>query len=78
MSSVNWNARLSDIALNVKPSPIRALMKYTKTPGMISFAGGNPDPGYRARCADRRRRCLLAERKNRHEYRIYGYRQQFA
>ena len=25
MSSVNWNARLSDIALNVKPSPIRAL-----------------------------------------------------
>ena len=44
MSSVNWNARLSDIALNVKPSPIRALMKYTKTPGVISFAGGNPDP----------------------------------
>ncbi len=43
MSSVNWNARLSDIALNVKPSPIRALMKYTKTPGVISFAGGNPD-----------------------------------
>lgn len=44
MSSVNWNARFSDIALNVKPSPIRALIKYTKTPGVISFAGGNPDP----------------------------------
>ena len=44
MSLVNWNARLSDIALNVKPSPIRALMKYTKMPGVISFAGGNPDP----------------------------------
>lgn len=44
MSTVNWDARFSDIALNVKPSPIRALLKYTKTPGVISFAGGNPDP----------------------------------
>ena len=44
MSTVNWNTRLSEIALNVKPSPIRALLKYTKTPGVISFAGGNPDP----------------------------------
>lgn len=44
MSNVNWEAMLSDIARNVKPSPIRALMKYTKTPGVISFAGGNPDP----------------------------------
>lgn len=44
MSNVNWDARLSDIALKVKPSPIRALLKYTKTPGVISFAGGNPDP----------------------------------
>ncbi len=31
-------------AFNIRPSPIRALMKYTKTPGVISFAGGNPDP----------------------------------
>ena len=44
MSNVNWESRLSDVALNVKPSPIRALLKYTKTPGVISFAGGNPDP----------------------------------
>lgn len=44
MATVNWDTRLSDIALNVKPSPIRALLKYTKTPGVISFAGGNPDP----------------------------------
>ena len=44
MSTLNWDARFSDIALNVKPSPIRALLKYTKTPGVISFAGGNPDP----------------------------------
>lgn len=44
MSTVDWDARFSGIALNVKPSPIRALMKYTKTPGVISFAGGNPDP----------------------------------
>jgi 2-aminoadipate transaminase len=28
----------------MKPSPIRELMPYTKKPGMISFAGGNPDP----------------------------------
>ena len=44
MSKVNWGSRLSEAALNVKPSPIRALLKYTKTPGVISFAGGNPDP----------------------------------
>lgn len=44
MSTLNWDAKFSDIALNVKPSPIRALLKYTKTPGVISFAGGNPDP----------------------------------
>lgn len=44
MTDVNWSKHLSDIALKVKPSPIRALMKYTKTPGVISFAGGNPDP----------------------------------
>jgi 2-aminoadipate transaminase len=28
----------------MKPSPIRELMPYIKKPGMISFAGGNPDP----------------------------------
>jgi 2-aminoadipate transaminase len=28
----------------MKPSPIRELMSYIKQPGMISFAGGNPDP----------------------------------
>jgi 2-aminoadipate transaminase len=28
----------------MKPSPIRELMPYIKRPGMISFAGGNPDP----------------------------------
>lgn len=44
MSNLNWDAKFSDVALNVKPSPIRALLKYTKTPGVISFAGGNPDP----------------------------------
>ncbi len=44
MNKVNWEPRLSQAALNVKPSPIRELLKYTKTPGVISFAGGNPDP----------------------------------
>jgi 2-aminoadipate transaminase len=28
----------------MKPSPIRELVPYIKRPGMISFAGGNPDP----------------------------------
>ena len=44
MSNVNWDSKLSEVALKVKPSPIRALLKYTKMPGVISFAGGNPDP----------------------------------
>lgn len=44
MSQIQWDALFSDQAKNLKPSPIRELMKYTKKPGMISFAGGNPDP----------------------------------
>ncbi len=44
MSQVHWDALFSDQAKNLRPSPIRELMKYMKKPGMISFAGGNPDP----------------------------------
>lgn len=44
MNQVKWDDMFSDIARNMKPSPIRELMPYTKRPGMISFAGGNPDP----------------------------------
>lgn len=44
MGKINWEPKYSETALNIKPSPIRELLKYTKTPGMISFAGGNPDP----------------------------------
>jgi len=44
VSQIQWDALFSDQAKNLKPSPIRELMKYTKKPGMISFAGGNPDP----------------------------------
>ena len=44
MSKIDWQSKYSRTALNIKPSPIRELLKYTKTPGMISFAGGNPDP----------------------------------
>lgn len=44
MSQVHWDALFSGQAKNLRPSPIRELMKYTKKPGMISFAGGNPDP----------------------------------
>lgn len=39
-----WEKLYSDVAKALKPSPIRELMKYTKKPGMISLAGGNPDP----------------------------------
>ena len=44
MSQVKWDEMFSDVARNMKPSPIRELMPYIKKPGMISFAGGNPDP----------------------------------
>ncbi len=44
MSQVNWEAMYSDMAKAIQPSPIRELMPYIKKPGMISFAGGNPDP----------------------------------
>lgn len=44
MSQIQWDALFSEQAKNLRPSPIRELMKYTKKPGMISFAGGNPDP----------------------------------
>ncbi len=36
--------RFSDIARRMKPSPIRELFALTQQPGMISFAGGLPDP----------------------------------
>lgn len=44
MSQIQWDALFSEQAKNLRPSPIRELMQYTKKPGMISFAGGNPDP----------------------------------
>ena len=44
MSRMTWDSHLSDVAKNLRPSPIRELLKLTKKPGMISFAGGNPDP----------------------------------
>ena len=44
MSRMTWDSHLSDVAKNLRPSPIRELLKLTKRPGMISFAGGNPDP----------------------------------
>lgn len=44
MSQVKWDNMFSGVARVMKPSPIRELMPYIKKPGMISFAGGNPDP----------------------------------
>ena len=35
---------LSDNALKMKPSPIRALLNVVNQPGIISFAGGFPNP----------------------------------
>jgi 2-aminoadipate transaminase len=49
--------RFSGLAGKMQPSPIRELFKMTQQPGMISFAGGLPDPdtfpveGF-ASCAD--------------------------
>lgn len=36
--------RFSEIASHMQPSPIRELFKIIRQPGMISFAGGLPDP----------------------------------
>jgi len=36
--------RFSSLASKMQPSPIRELFKITQQPGMISFAGGLPDP----------------------------------
>jgi len=49
--------RFSELAGKMQPSPIRELFRMTQQPGMISFAGGLPDPaafpvGPFADCAD--------------------------
>lgn len=44
MGKTNWEPFYSEAARNIKPSPIRELLPYIKKPGIISFAGGNPDP----------------------------------
>lgn len=49
--------RFSEIASRMQPSPIRELFRMIRQPGMISFAGGLPDPaafpvGPFADCAD--------------------------
>lgn len=44
MSQEVWEGLFSEVGINLTPSPIRELVKYMKRPGMISLAGGNPDP----------------------------------
>ena len=49
--------RYSELAAKMQPSPIRELFRMIRQPGMISFAGGLPDPsafpvGPFADCAD--------------------------
>lgn len=39
-----WDALYSHSALQIKPSPIRDIFHVIRKPGMISFAGGMPDP----------------------------------
>jgi len=41
---MNWDSRLSKIGKDLKPSAIRELLALAKKPGVISFAGGLPDP----------------------------------
>jgi Transcriptional regulators containing a DNA-binding HTH domain and an aminotransferase domain (MocR family) and their eukaryotic orthologs len=41
---ININDFLSDSAKCMKPSPIRALLNVVNQPGIISFAGGFPNP----------------------------------
>lgn len=40
----SWKGLISEGAKNVKTSPIREMVKLIRQPGMISFAGGMPDP----------------------------------
>ncbi|HPD98401.1 MAG TPA: PLP-dependent aminotransferase family protein, partial [Synergistales bacterium] len=44
MSLQPWDDLYSEVGNELTPSPIRELVKYMKKPGMISLAGGNPDP----------------------------------
>lgn len=39
-----WEGLYSKAARGLKPSPTRELMHVIRKPGMISFAGGMPDP----------------------------------
>ncbi len=44
MSTIEWTGLYSEVGAALRPSPIRELLKLTRKPGMISFAGGMPDP----------------------------------
>ena len=39
-----WDKLYSEKVSSLRPSPIREMLHATRQPGMISFAGGNPDP----------------------------------
>ena len=42
----DWTDLFSGRARAIRPSAIRAMAKYLGEPGVISFAGGSPDPRY--------------------------------
>src|SRR6185369_10023348 len=44
MSAIDWTAAFAPRMREAKPSAIRELLKLLDQPGIISFAGGIPDP----------------------------------
>ncbi|KZS93370.1 PLP-dependent transferase [Sistotremastrum niveocremeum HHB9708] len=44
--SIDLSHHLSDVGNARQVSPLKGLFKYIKTPGIISMAGGVPDPAY--------------------------------
>lgn len=45
MDNPYWTERFSQSAARIQASTIRELLKLTQRPGILSFAGGLPDPG---------------------------------
>jgi len=39
-----WEKLYSKMISTLRPTPIREMLHVIRQPGMISFAGGNPDP----------------------------------
>ncbi|KAF8520678.1 pyridoxal phosphate-dependent transferase [Gautieria morchelliformis] len=44
--AIDLSHHLSELSKARKPSPLKSLQKYVGRPGLISLAGGTPDPAY--------------------------------